>query len=119
MFRARMYATYVSSVLVPRPGPSPMHGEGSYREFFQGSGRQFCLRHVECWAPACLEEGSYRQFFLQVSRTVGPTKVVISDVVGVMFGIVSFKNGAEWICEAPRGDHGAHEVPKSVPTHKV
>ena len=36
-------------------------------------------------------ETQLSHLFLQVSRTVGPTKVVISDVVGVIFGIISFK----------------------------
>ena len=85
-----------------------------------------CFRR-ECMQPMCPESRSHvpemlsgsvswetqlSQFFLQISRTVEPTKVVISDRFGVIFDVISFKNGAEWICEAPRYQDGAQEATK-------
>ena len=91
-----------------------------------------CFRR-ECMQPMCPESRSHvpemlsgsaswetqlSQCFLQISRTVEPTKVVMSDRFGVIFGVISFKNGAEWICEAPTCQDGAEEGAQRAPTLK-
>ena len=68
-----------------------------------------CFRR-ECMQPMCPESRSHvpemlsgsvswetqlSHFILQVSKTVGPRKVMISDVFLVVVGVISLQNGSE------------------------